>query len=203
MTRGRWFLPETPDLLGQLRGQLGVTIEGLEALARWAAGDAEAAEAVREAEKRGDAAKRELLSSLRAAFVAPLEPEDLFMLSRGIDRILTYARDLVTESEVMSSPPDSGLADMATLLVQAVRQIDDALRVLDSDQAAATDSADAALETERQLEATYYRGMASLLDLEDRQERIARRELYRRCTRIGELVVDVAERVVYSVVKES
>jgi phosphate/sulfate permease len=28
------------------------------------------------------------------------------------------------------------------------------------------------------------------------------RELYRRCARIGELVIDVAERVVYAVVKQ-
>jgi hypothetical protein len=33
--------------------------------------------------------------------------------------------------------------------------------------------------------------------------RISRRELYRRCARIGETVVDVAERVIYAVVKES
>jgi hypothetical protein len=39
-------------------------------------------------------------------------------------------------------------------------------------------------------------------DYEDRSERIARRELYRRCSRIGEMVVDVAECVVYAVVKE-
>lgn len=34
-------------------------------------------------------------------------------------------------------------------------------------------------------------------------ERIARRELYRRCSRIGETVVDVAERVIYAVMKQS
>ena len=45
--------------------------------------------------------------------------------------------------------------------------------------------------------------MAALLEVEDLRERIARRELYRRCSRIGETVVDVAERVVYAVVKES
>ena len=54
-----------------------------------------------------------------------------------------------------------------------------------------------------QLEHAYYDGMAALLEVEDRTERIARRELYRRCSRIGETVVDVAERVVYAVVKQS
>jgi uncharacterized protein Yka (UPF0111/DUF47 family) len=203
VSQGRWFLPETPDVLGRLRDQLGVTIDGVDAFAKWAAGDPEAAVVVRESEQRGDAAKRELLRTLRAAFVTPLEPEDLFTLSRGIDWILNYVRDLVTESEIMSSPPDPGLAEMAELLAEAMRHIDDALRALDSDQEAATEAADAAVDAERRLEATYYRGMAALLDVEDRQQRIARRELYRRCARIGEVVIDVSERIVYAVVKES
>lgn len=203
MSRGRWFLPETPDVLGLLRQQVSVTIEGLNAFAAWAAGDAAAGEAVRDAEHRGDVAKRELLSALRSAFITPLEPEDLFTLSRGIDWILNYVRDLVTESEIMSSPPDPGLAEMAALLAEAVLHIDEAIGLLESDQSGATDAADAAIRTERRLEGTYYRGMASLLEVEDRQQRIARRELYRRCARIGEVVIDVSERIVYAVVKES
>ena len=39
VSRQRWFLPETPDVLGLLRGQLAVTIEGLDAFAAWAGGD--------------------------------------------------------------------------------------------------------------------------------------------------------------------
>jgi hypothetical protein len=35
------------------------------------------------------------------------------------------------------------------------------------------------------------------------RERISRRELYRRCSRIGERVIDVAERVIYAVMKAS
>ena len=45
--------------------------------------------------------------------------------------------------------------------------------------------------------------MAALLDVKEERERIARRELYRRCLRIGEIVVDVAERVEYAVMKLS
>ena len=45
--------------------------------------------------------------------------------------------------------------------------------------------------------------MADLLRIGDRNERIARRELCRRCSQLAETVVDVAERVVYAVMKES
>jgi hypothetical protein len=45
--------------------------------------------------------------------------------------------------------------------------------------------------------------MAELLDVDDLREVMARRELYRRCSRMGESAVDVAERVLYAAVKES
>jgi uncharacterized protein len=203
MRRGRWFLPETPDVLVLLRAQLTVTIEGVDAFAAWARGDSRAADRVRDAEHRGDAAKRALLGALRAAFVTPLEPEDVFALSRGVDWILNYARDLISESEAMACPPDAVIADMATLLGEAVRHIDQALVHLGSDADAATGAADDAIEAEQKLERVYYRAMAALLDEQSRSERIARRELYRRCVRIGEIVIDVSERVVYAVVKQS
>ena len=204
MTRKRWFLPETPDVLGMLRRQMAVTIDGVDAFARWAGGDAAAVQAVRDAEHKGDLAKRDLLSALREAFVTPIEPEDLFALSRGIDRILDYVADLVKESEAMASPPDEGIATMAGLVGDALRHLDDALSKLgttDGDQATA--SADAAIAAQHELETASYAGMVGLLGVEDRSERITRRELYRRSSRIGEAVVDVAERIVYAVVKQS
>ena len=203
MTLRRWFLPETPDVLGLLRHQVAVTIKGVGALGSWATGEPGAARAVLDTEREGEAAKRELLSALRAAFVTPLEPEDVFALSRGVDRILNSARDLVKESEAMDFAPDAGIAEMARLLGACLQHIDDAIARLGSDGDEATASADAAIETERRLESAYYRGMGGLLEVDDRSERIARRELYRRCSRIGETVVEVAERVVYAVVKQS
>jgi uncharacterized protein len=203
MTRPRWFLPETPDVLGLLRRQVEVTIEGLHAFERWAAGDSAAAESVRDAEHRGDEAKRELLTMVRAAFVTPIEPEDAFALSSGIDRLLNYARDLINESEAMACPPDERIAAMGTQLGLALRHIDDAIDHLGSNADGATVAADAAIREERALEHLYYEGMAGLLEVGDRNERIARRELYRSCSRLGETVVDIAERVVYAVMKQT
>lgn len=201
--RRRWFLPETPDLIGQLGVQAGITLEGLDALVAWAHGDEHAGDSLPDIEHRGDAAKRDLLDQLREAFVTPLAAEDLFALSRGIDWILDYARDLVSESRAMGSPPDEGLAEMAGRLRQAVGHITEAIGHLDSDGEAATASADEAIRAERQLEHAYYRGMGELLQVDARNERISSRELYRRCVRIGDQVIDVAERIFYSVVKES
>ena len=198
----RWFLPETPDVLGLLRTQLALTIEGMDAFAEWADGTSTAERAVRDDEHRADAAKRELYRTLRSAFITPLEPEDVFALSRGIDRILNQAKDAVRESEVMACPPDAPLAAMATLLTQGVRALDAAVAGLGRDGSATT-GAEAAIKAARRVERVYRRAMADLLAVDDLREVTARRELYRRGARIADAVVDVAERVLYAVVKEA
>jgi uncharacterized protein len=203
MTKRRWFLPETPDLVGQLGAQAAITREGLESFAAWAAGDEGAGDALPEIEHRGDTSKRALLEQLREAFLTPIEPEDLFALSRGIDWILDYARDLVSEARAMGVSPDARLAEMAGLLRDAVDHICEAVAAIHSDGKVASAAADQAIRVERQLERCYYQGMAELLAVDIRTERISSRELYRRCARIGDEVIDVAERIIYAVVKES
>ena len=199
----RWFLPETPDVLGLLRAQLQVTIEGTERFAGWAGGEDVRLEEMREIQARGELAKRELLNALRIAFITPIEPEDLFAISQGTGRILGGVAGLVGEAAVLKCSPDDGIASMAGLIAESVRSIELAVAELDSSGTKASAEADRAIEKARETHAPYYRGMAVTLDLDDRGERIARRELYRRCSRIGDTAVDVAERVIYSVVKQS
>lgn len=203
LTPKRWFLPEEPDVLGLLSDQLAVTTEGVEAFARWADGGDPTASDLRKIEARGDRAKRELLNALQTAFITPIEPEDLFTLSRGIDWILNGVSDLVAESEVLEWGPDAGIAELAGLLAGAVRELDPAIGELGSSADRATAAADHAIEQVRAMQRAYYRGLAGTLEIRERGERIALRELYRRLAKIGETVVDVAERVVYAVVKES
>jgi uncharacterized protein Yka (UPF0111/DUF47 family) len=199
----RWFLPETPDLLGMLRAQADVTIEGMEALAAWAHGDAAKGETVRELEHAADERRREVQEALTEAFTTPLDPEDLFVLSRGLDAVLNGAKDLVREAEVMALAPDDPMADMADLLLQAVRHLAEAFAGLGRDTAAATAEADAAVKSARQLERSYRAAMGALLQVDDLREVMARRELYRRLSRIADGVVDVAERVWYAIVKQA
>jgi uncharacterized protein Yka (UPF0111/DUF47 family) len=203
MRRSRWFLPSEPDVLGLLRAQIAATLEGIDAFVAWAAGDTAASDTVRAAEHRADAAKRDVFSALRDAFVTPIEPEDLFAISRGVDWILNHAKDLIRESEVMACPPDAALAGMACEVAEALQQLAQAVERLGAREDGATVAADAAIKAERRLEKRYRDAMAALLADADVREVTARRELYRRCSRIGESAVDVAERVIYAVVKES
>jgi hypothetical protein len=193
VTTGRWFLPHSPDVLGALRAQTAVTVDGLDALARWAAGDEAAAERVRECEHLADDRKRELRAALSEAFSTPLEPEDIFQLSTGLDRVMNAAKNIVREAEVLERRPDPPMAELAAAFAA----------LGDGGGQAATDAADAALESQRPVERAYRAGMSGLLGLADLHEVAARRELYRRLARTSDGLVDVAERVWYSVLKES
>ena len=196
----RWFLPESPDVIGMLREQAAITVEAMEALVAWTQGGAGAADRVRECEHRADERKRALRQALTVSFTTPLEPEDLFELSRGIDDALNGAKDLVREAEVMGVEPDEAMAMMAALLVEGVRHLADAFANIRATDA--TEPADAAVKSQRRLERVYREAMSALVKDADPREVAARRELYRRMSRTSDEIVDVGERVWYSVLKQ-
>ena len=198
----RWFLPETPDVLGMLSRQLDVTKEGVDALVTWARGDQSQVATIRALEHHGDEHKRELEAALTTAFATPIEPEDIYTLSRGIDWILNQSKDLIRESEVMACRPDEPIVQMSEALAESVHLLCEAVALVGTKDGGATERANAALRAERRIEKVYRDAMAALLNVHDLREVMARRELYRRLSRIGEVVVDVAERVWYASVRE-
>jgi len=202
-----WFLPENADVLGTLRRQAAVTMEGMAALVEWADGDPTASDRIRDAEHRADDVKRELRAHLRTAFITPIGAEDLFVMSGRLDAVLNGAKNAVRESEIMAVPADPTVAAMAAHLAEGVRQLAEAFDRLGSkdngDGQAATDAADKAVKAQRQLERVYGLGMSALLQVGDLREVMGRRELYRRFARIGDEMVEVAERIWYAAVKEA
>lgn len=204
--RRHWFLPKTLDVIGMLRAQAVVTIEGIEALVAWASGTPEAGERVRELEHEADDRKRELLAALTASFTTPVDAEDLYEMSKHLDDVMNGSKDAVRESEVMALAPDAHVVAMASCILEGVRHLEDAFSLLrpdDGQDGSKTAAADAAVKSQRQLERVYRSAMSALLEVDDLREVMGRRELYRRFARIGDSVVAAAERVWYSTVKES
>lgn len=202
-TKRHWFLPENPNLEGLLREQAAITIEGMEALIAWASGDSAGGETVRACEHRADDKKRELWRGLRDAFSPPIDAEDLFSCSADLDEVLNAAKDLVREVEVMRLLPDPPMQEMAALLTDAVRHLSEAFAHLGRAKGDATEYADAAIKSQRRVEHVYRQAMSALLTVEDLRVVIGRRELYRRMSRIGDLIHAVADRIWYAVVKET
>lgn len=204
MRRRRWFLPATPDVLEMLRDQAAITLEGSKALVAWAGGEPTAADRLRDCEHQADECKRQLRSALTVAFTTPLEPEDVFELSRGLDRVLTNAKNAVREAEVMQTAPDAAIADMAAEITDGTQHLAAAIAGLGRDDSRqVTEAADRAAKSQSRLEHVYRQAMSALIAVEDLREVAAKRELYRRLARTSDDLREVAERVWYAVLKLS
>jgi uncharacterized protein Yka (UPF0111/DUF47 family) len=198
----RWFLPESPDLLGLLGRQGDVTVAAMDALCAWSGGDRSAAAKVHALEHDGDRASREVLDAVKSAFVTPISPEDIYEISERLDRILNSAKNLVREAELVGIDPDAPMVEMTDLIALGVRDLVQAFPDLSDDPDRATSCADAAVRQQRAIEHVYRRAMSALLRLDDVREVTGRRELYRRCARIGDAIEGVAHRIWYAVVKQ-
>lgn len=204
MAHAHWFLPEMPDVLRMLREQAQITVEGMDELVAWASGEEAAADRLRAAEHRADKQKRDLREALSEVFSTPLEPEDLFELSRGLDEVLNSAKNVVGEAEAMQSPPDAPTAAMSEELATGTRRLAAAFALFaENDRGDATKAADHAVKHQRNLQHIYRSAMSALIENEDLREVTARREIYRRLARTGDELVRVAERVWYSVLKQT
>jgi uncharacterized protein len=199
----RWFLPESPDLLGLLSRQGSVTIRGMDAFCAWSKGDLSQAAAVQAIEHEGDLATREVLTAVRKSFVTPISPEDIYEISERLDVVLDAAKDLVREAELVGMDPDPPMAEMADLAAIGVRNLVRAFPDVAADPDRAIECADAAVGQKRSIEHVYRRAMSALLKIDDLHEVGGRRELYRRCARMGDGIEGVAHRIWYAVVKET
>jgi len=202
-TTRRWFLPQSPDVLGMLCDQADVTCAGIDAFVSWAEGDATAADAVRDAEHKADVEKRRLVDAVREAFTTPLDPEDLFELSSGLDEVMNGAKNTVREADAMSLPPDEALAHMAKAAAEGVRELRTAFGQLGHDAHAANTAAEAAVKSQRRLERLYRVAMSDRMQDTELRTVIGYLELYRRLTSISEEIIAVADRVGYAIVKEA
>ncbi len=199
----RWFLPDTPDLLGLLGAQGALTVQGIDALTSWSKGDASAGALLDGLAADGERAARQVLMAVKTAFVTPIGPEDIYEISERLSGVLTAAADLVREAELLGMQPDPPMAEMVDQVALGARDLAQAFPHLGSSSDEATASADAAVARHDALEQTYRRAMSALLDIDDLREVTGRRELYRRCARMGDQMVGVAHRIWYAVVKEA
>ena len=170
-------------MIGILRAQAAVTIEGIGALVEWAGGDDSGAERVREREHAADDRKRELFAALTESFTTPVDAEDLYMMSKHLDDVMNGAKDAVRECEVMALRPDEHVEKMAASILEGVRHVDEAFRLLRPD-----DRDEEARRPRRPTQrsspsgtsnARYRHAMSALLEVDDLREVMGRRELYR------------------------
>jgi uncharacterized protein Yka (UPF0111/DUF47 family) len=201
--RRHWLLPDAPDVIGLLRAQADVTVQGMDAMVDWARGDAAAADRVRMLEHEADTSRRAVRDALTQLFAPPLDPEDLFTLSQTLDEVINGAKDTVREAELMGAAPDQPMSDMAVELAAGTRDLAEAFDALGDRADVATAAADRAIKSHRNVEHVYRRAMSALIGLDDLGAVTTKRELYRRIVRTSGDIAAVADRVWYAVLKQT
>ena len=206
MTRRRWFLPEVPDVLGLLRDAGGDHRRGHGGARRVGArrrGGGRPACAC--SSTRPTTASASCATRCTRLFSPPLEPEDLFELSRGSTRCSTARRTPSARPRLMRTAPDAAIAEMAAELLDGHAPSGRAFAA--PRPTTATRRGDRRRRPRGQ-EPAQPRARLPPGDVRaDRGRRPARgrrrRELYRRLARTGDDLVGVAERVWYSVLKQT
>jgi hypothetical protein len=167
-----------------IRDQASLTLEGMDALKDYMAGDNhEAAARLIAKEKQADEARRLLIDELNQTFVTPFDREDIFTLSRTIDDVIDYAYSTVNEMEILKVGPTPFMLRMASLLRDGAYEVLMAVDCLEEHPRVTNDHAQRAKALENKVEDVYREALADLFsgveDIEHVVKMLKLREVYR------------------------
>jgi predicted phosphate transport protein (TIGR00153 family) len=185
--------------------QAAFTLEGMEALKAYMAGDTPAAERLTTAEKQADEARRILISELNKTFVTPFDREDIFSLSRTIDDVLDYAYSTVTEMEVLKVRTTTVMLHIASILRDAANEVLMAVDRLEQHPEVANEHAQRAKSLENRVEEIYREALADLFsgaeDIKHVMKMLKSREVYRHLSNAADRGDEAANVIANIVVK--
>jgi predicted phosphate transport protein (TIGR00153 family) len=163
-----------------LSDQASKTLDGIEALAVFVENqNQENAKQVKDIERAADELRRVLVEDLAKTFITPMDREDIFALSRAIDDIVDYANSTVDEMEIYGVFPDEHLREMVDILRKAAREINDAVKILESHPHIAMEHSVKAKFYENMMEKAYHTALANLFKKTDTVYMLKMREIYR------------------------
>jgi predicted phosphate transport protein (TIGR00153 family) len=168
------------DFYKMLSDQASKTLEGIEALGRYVEDqNRENANRVKNIEREADELRRILVEELHHTFVTPMDREDIYALSRAIDDIVDYANSTVDEMEIYEVSSREDLREMVDILRKAAREINDAVKILETYPKIAMQHAVKAKSYENAMEKAYHTALADLFKEADTVYMLKMREIYR------------------------
>jgi len=154
-------------------------------------------------EREADNIRRTLIDELNKTFATPIDREDLFDLSRGIDDIIDYAKSTVDEMQLLEIKTSEYLTKMVGLLVKATLEIKDAVGRLKENPNISSEHALRAKKLENEIELVYRDAIKDLFKGTDVINMLKTREVYRHLSNAGDRVDQVANIISSIVVKMS
>ena len=174
--------------VGLLVAQLDAAIEGARLVRRGIAGElgrADAVEAMREIEHRGDDARATLVQELRRALVTPIDREDLFRLSGSVDDLLDNLRDFLRAWSLFEMQREAILEPVIDAICDAFADLRVAFVALNGHPPEVMLRALGAKKSGNAIRRAYDVQLAALLKGEVSAEMLRTRELLRRLDVVG------------------
>jgi hypothetical protein len=191
---GRMDSALTEALLGQLRA----TKEGAwlaMAMIGGEVGRTGAHEQMRSIEHIGDEERACLVEELKTALVTPIDPEDLFRLSRAIDDILDSLRDFVRESHLYRIPDQIRFTPLLDQVVVGIETLENAVRDLASRPSAVVQDALEAKKVGGSIRRMYQYEISRIFSGEVTPDALKTRELVRRLEIVGVAIGNAADAI--------
>jgi len=197
------FFPKRMDFYKMLSDQASKTLEGIEALGRYVEDqNRENANRVKNIEREADELRRILVEELHHTFVTPMDREDIYALSRVIDDIVDYANSTVDEMEIYEVSSGEDLREMVDILGKAAREINDAVKILETYPKIAMQHAVKAKSYENAMEKAYHTALADLFKEADTVYMLKMREIYRHLSNAADRS-DEAANIICSIVMKA
>ena len=186
--------------------QSAKTLEAMEELQRFMeTSSKESARRVKQIEKEGDELRRIINHELNRTFITPMDPEDIYSLSRSIDEIVDYADSTVDEMELLNIKPNDYLKQMVGLVLEGAQEIHLAMVRLKDHPGVAGEHASRARSLENRVEKVYRYAVAQLFtgpqDIQHVVDALKYREVYRHLSNAADRYVEAADVVGHIVVK--
>ncbi|MGR6918317.1 DUF47 domain-containing protein [[Actinomadura] parvosata] len=192
-------------VVGLVRAQIAVARAGAELAGRMAGGhDRSLARArMAEIEHQGDAARAELVTSLRRVLVTPIDREDLFRLSRSIDDVLDQLRDYVREADLFG-PRDLGFAtELLQALTKGLDELERAVQHMIDDPGSVTEAVLATRKARTRMRQLRQSRLGELFTGTLNMDTLRRRELLSRLDAVGQRLGEAADALADAMLKRS
>ena len=189
-----------------LERQSAKGLEALEELQRFIEdGNRESAQRVPRIEKEADELRRIVTHELGRTFITPIDPEDIYSLSRALDEIVDYADSTVEAMSLFGIQGNAYLKQMAGMVLEGAREIHLAMVRLRDHPGVAGEHAQRARTMENRLETVYRHAVADLFRDSQSVPRVVEslkyREVYRHLSNAADRFVEAADIIGHVVVK--
>ncbi|MEV4395265.1 DUF47 family protein [Nonomuraea sp. NPDC049607] len=185
-------------LSGALLGQLKATKQGAwlaMAMIGGEVGRTGAHEQMRAIEHLGDEERARLVEELKTALVTPIDPEDLFRLSRSIDDVLDSLRDFVRESHLYRVPDQIRFTPLLDQVIVGIDALESAVRGLAARPSAVVQDALEAKKAGGAIRRMYQYEISRIFSAEVTSDALKQRELVRRLEIVGMAIGDAADAI--------